>query len=107
MGEPAIRASRTTLMPRFMVVERFKPGKVLEVYTRFAQSGRMMPDTVTFIDSWITADLSTCYQLMEAADAALFEAWTRNWNDLVDFEIHPIIDSAEAKRRALAGQSES
>jgi hypothetical protein len=85
-----------------MVVERFKPGKVREVYTRFAQRGRMVPDTLTFIDSWITADMSTCYQLMAAEDAGSFEAWTRNWDDLVDFEIKPIIDSAEAKRLALA-----
>jgi hypothetical protein len=106
MGEPAISASRTTLMPRFMVIERFKPGKVRDVYTRFAQRGRMMPDTLTFIDSWITADVSTCYQLMEAADIASFEAWTRNWDDLVDFEIEPIIDSAEAKRRVLAESAE-
>lgn len=86
-----------------MVIERFKPGKARDVYNRFNQQGRMMPDSVRFIDSWITADVTVCYQLMEAESAAAFEAWTRNWNDLVDFEIHPIIDSAEATRRVMGG----
>ncbi|MFM9957702.1 MAG: DUF3303 domain-containing protein [Phycisphaerales bacterium] len=88
-------------MPRFMIVERFKPGRVRDVYERFAQKGRMMPDSLRFIDSWITSDVTVCYQLMEAENVAAFEPWTQNWSDLVDFEIHAIIDSFEAKQRAL------
>lgn len=86
---------------RYMVVERFKPGKLSEVYRRFGERGRMMPDGLRYVDSWITADLTMCYQLMETADAALFGEWTRNWDDLVEFEIVETVSSAEARRRVL------
>ena len=85
-----------------MVVERFKEGRVAEVYQRFATRGRLMPDGLRFIESWISADVRVCYQLMEADDAALLEQWTSNWSDLVDFEINPIITSEEARARVLA-----
>lgn len=88
---------------RYMVVERFKPGKLSEVYRRFGERGRMMPEGLRYVDSWITADLTMCFQLMEAADAALFEEWTRNWEDLVEFEIVETVSSAEARRRVLGG----
>lgn len=88
---------------RYMVIERFRPGKVGEVYRRFDEKGRMMPNGLRYIESWIAADLHACYQLMETDDKSLFAGWTRNWDDLVDFEIVPIISSAEARERALAG----
>jgi len=87
---------------RYMVIERFRPGAVGEVYRRFAEKGRMMPEGLTYLDSWIVADLSTCFQLMETDDYAKFADWTRHWDDLVDFEIVPIISSAEARTQALA-----
>jgi len=87
---------------KYMVIERFKPGRVGDVYRRFAERGRMMPDRLQYIDSWISADLTTCFQLMETDDADSFVEWTRNWDDLVDFEIVPTVSSAEARSRALA-----
>lgn len=87
---------------KYMVIERFKPGRVGDVYRRFAERGRMMPDRLRYIDSWISADLTTCYQLMETDDADSFAEWTRNWDDLVEFEIVATVSSAEARSRALA-----
>lgn len=84
---------------RYMVIERFKD--VAAVYHRFAEKGRQMPDGLRYIDSGITADLRTCYQLMETDDPALFPLWTRNWDDLMDFEIIPLLTSAEAREKAL------
>ena len=86
---------------RYMVVERFRPGKVRDIYRRFAEKGRMMPDGLSNVDSWIIEDLSTCFQLMETDDFAKFAEWTGNWDDLADFEIRPVISSAEARTKAL------
>lgn len=86
---------------RYMVVERFRPGKVREIYRRVAEKGRMMPDGLTYIDSWIVEDLSTCFQLMETGDFAKFAHWTRNWDDLADFEINPVMSSAQAREKVL------
>ena len=71
---------------RYMVIERFHHGKEA-VYQRLAASGRMMPDGLKYIDSWLTADGRCCFQLMETTDERLFAEWTRHWQDLVDFEI--------------------
>ncbi|TWT46152.1 hypothetical protein RAS1_26000 [Phycisphaerae bacterium RAS1] len=84
---------------RYMVIERFKD--VAGVYRRFAEKGRMMPDGLKYIESWITGDLHVCYQLMETDDAALFASWTRNWDDLMEFEITAVLSSAEARARVL------
>ncbi len=77
-------------MARFMVVEHIRNGDVEPVYRRFHQRGRMLPDGLVFIDSWLAADGSRIFQLMETDDAALFETWTPNWNDLIRFEIFEI-----------------
>ena len=86
---------------RYMVVEHFKESMAGEIYRRFAEKGRMMPDGLRYLDSWITPDLRMCYQLMETDDLALFQQWTRHWDDLADFEIAPVISSAEARAKAL------
>ncbi|MBI3861997.1 MAG: DUF3303 family protein [Planctomycetia bacterium] len=83
-----------------MVVERFKNGDAAPVYRRFREQGRMMPEGFKYVSSWITDDLSTCYQVMECADPRLLEQWMSRWNDLMDFEIIPVISSAEAAARA-------
>lgn len=85
---------------RYMVVERFKTPGAADVYRRFAEKGRMMPDSLRYLDSWISADMRICYQLMETDDYAAFAQWTRNWDDLVDFEIVPVMSSAEARANA-------
>ena len=74
-------------MKRYMVIERFGPGAKDKVYERFREKGRMLPDGLTYIDSWLEKDGDRCFQLMEADDPALFDRWMENWKDLVRFEI--------------------
>jgi hypothetical protein len=82
-----------------MVIERFRQGP-RPVYERAAASGRMLPAGVAYLDSWVDArDLSRCYQLMEADNAEDIEPWIGAWEDLVEFEIVPVISSAEAANR--------
>jgi hypothetical protein len=81
----------------YMVVEQFKEGGAREIYKRFREKGRMMPDGLTYLSSWIDHDLKTCWQLMETENPALFERWTQNWGDLMEFEIIPVRTSAEVK----------
>jgi hypothetical protein len=80
----------------FMVIERFKPGKAEAVYRRYREQGRMLPAGLCYVDSWIETDWSRCFQLMETDDAGLFDQWIAHWQDLVDFEILPVIGSSEA-----------
>jgi len=80
----------------FMVVERFKNGDAVPVYRRFRETGRMTPDGLTYVGSWVTADLSCCFQIMESPDRALLDEWIARWADLVDFDIIPVMTSAEA-----------
>lgn len=79
-----------------MVVERFRDGDPLPVYRRFRDEGRLAPDGLRYVTSWVTSDLRRCYQVMECDDAALLDRWMAQWSDLVDFEIHPVITSPEA-----------
>ena len=86
---------------RYMVIERYKPDTAKLIYERVAAKGRQIPDTLHYVESWISADLSTCYQLMDCDDERSFESWTRHWEDLVDFEIVPVLSSQEASARAM------
>ena len=81
----------------FMVVERYVRGAG-PVYARLEAKGRMLPDGLRFVDSWVVDDVAMdrCFQLMEADDPALFGQWTAAWADLVEFEIHPVLSTAEA-----------
>lgn len=87
---------------RYMVIETFRPGAVAAVYSRFHEKGRMMPDGLVYVNSWVSDDLARCFQIMECDDPGLLEVWTDNWRDLVDFEIVPVIDGAEAADRVGA-----
>ena len=72
---------------RYLVIETFRPdGKAL-VYERFREKGRMLPDGLRYIDSWLEKDGDRCFQLMETDEPELFERWTASWSDLVSFEI--------------------
>jgi hypothetical protein len=84
----------------YMVIERYSRGP-LPVYERAAERGRMLPDGLRYLDSWIVADdsLDRCFQLMETDDPTLFETWLANWSDLVTFDVVPVIRSDEAARR--------
>ena len=86
----------------FMIVEHFKNGDARPVYDRFRKRGRLAPDGLKYVNSWVTPDLTTCYQVMECDDRALLEAWLAAWNDIVDFQVHPVITSAEAAARVPA-----
>jgi len=85
-----------------MVIERFRNGEATPVYRRFKERGRMVPDGLTYVSSWVEENLTTCYQLMETADRALLDEWMGKWNDLVEFEVHPVITSGEAAQRVAS-----
>lgn len=81
----------------FMVIERFRAGNPDAVGQRFRARGRLMPEgsPITYVASWMTADGAACYQIMEAPDAAALEPWMNAWRDLVDFEVVPVLTSAD------------
>ena len=74
-------------MKKYMVVEHFHQGCPEKVYDRFHAKGRMLPEGLDYIDSWLSADRNTCFQLMQTESFPLFQQWTENWEDLVRFEI--------------------
>lgn len=80
----------------YMVVEDFREGCVQAVFRRAAEHGRMLPDGVEYIDSWVSKDLSRCYQLMRCEDRSLLDEWMAEWSDLVAFEVVPVLSSREA-----------
>ena len=85
----------------FMIIEHFRAGAA-PVYERFRMKGRLAPDGLTYVASWVTNDLTRCYQVMECDDRALLDSWMSAWADLVDFEVHSVITSADAAARAAA-----
>ena len=80
----------------FMIIEHFRDGRAADVYRRFREHGRMAPDGVRYVASWVDMEFERCFQVMEAEDERLLREWTKNWDDLVDFEIVPVRTSAEA-----------
>jgi hypothetical protein len=86
----------TLITMLFMVVERFRDGQALPVYERAREQGRMMPDGLRYVDSWVEANFARCFQLMECDDLGLLMTWISRWTDLVDFEVVPVVTSAQA-----------
>lgn len=82
-----------------MIVEHFRNGEAAPIYRRFKERGRMAPDGLMYISSWVDENLATCYQLMETEDPELLEEWMRNWQDLIEFEVHPVMTSQDAAQR--------
>jgi hypothetical protein len=80
----------------YMVVEHFRGGDALPVYRRFRDQGRLAPEGLKYVASWVTNDLSRCFQIMECEDPKLLADWTDRWHDLVEFEVVPVMTSAEA-----------
>ena len=80
----------------FMVIEHFKNRDATPVYKRFRERGRMAPEGLKYINSWIETNFDRCFQLMECDDAELFQEWITNWQDLVDFEVVEVITSQQA-----------
>lgn len=83
---------------QYMIIERFRRGPA-PVYARFRERGRMAPDGLHYVNSVVTADGVRCFQLMECDDRTLLDQWLDSWRDLVDFEVIPVISSAEAAQR--------
>lgn len=80
----------------FMVVERFRNRDAKAVYRRLQQSGRMMPEGLSYLGSWIEVNFDRCFQLMECDDPRLFQQWIIQWQDLIDFEVLPVVESKAA-----------
>jgi Domain of unknown function (DUF3303) len=80
----------------FMVIERFREGRAPDIYRRFRDRGRLAPDGLRYVSSWVDLDFRRCFQLMETDDESLLGEWTRNWDDLAEFEVVPVRTSAEA-----------
>ena len=78
----------------FMVIEHFAKNAE-QIGERFRQKGRMLPDGVLYIDSWIDAERGRCFQLMQAPDRVSLQQWIRRWDDIVTFEVTPVLTSAE------------
>src|SRR5882672_11487419 len=97
MGDSGTTPSLATTM--YMVVEHFKNKDAAPVYRRFRDNGRMAPEGLVYVSSWVDAKLERCYQLMETHDRRLLEEWLANWCDIVDFEVYPVITSEEAVER--------
>ena len=87
----------------YMIVEHFHEGDPLPVYRRLREGGRGLPAGLQYVSSWVTADMSRCYQVMETDQRELIDEWTGYWSDLVEFEVIPVITSNEA--RAIAEPS--
>ena len=85
----------------YLVIERFRNGDAASVYRRLRERGRMAPAGLEYIASWVTEDLTTCYQVMQTDERSLLDQWMANWRDLVDFEVLPVVTSAEAATRTL------
>ena len=88
---------------QFMVIETFRNQDGKAVYRRFRDKGRMVPDGVTFVSSWVSADLGRCFQIMECDDVTLLQRWVTEWSDIIGFEIVPVAPGKNTAA-ALAGQ---
>jgi hypothetical protein len=86
-----------------MIIETFHPGKVKQLYKRFEEKGRLMPQGVQYINSWINEDITTCFQVMESDTEKKIYEWIQNWIDLSDFKVIPVITSSQAKEKVFAG----
>ena len=79
----------------YMIIEHYKADPA-PIYRRFREKGRLAPEGLRYVSSWVTTDLRRCYQLMECEDPTLLQQWMSQWNDLVDFEVIPVMASSEA-----------
>jgi len=85
----------------FIVIERFKNRDAKAVYTRFRGQGRMMPEGLEYVGSWIESSFDRCFQVMDCEDERLLHEWADRWRDLMKFEFVPVLTSAKARARAL------
>lgn len=85
----------------YLIIETFHKGKVKTLYQRFAEKGRMLPEGVKYVNSWIDEPIEVCYQIMESDSLEKLKEWVGYWSDLADFQIVPVLTSAEAKEKVL------
>jgi hypothetical protein len=85
----------------YMIVEKFRTGKVKALYQRFDEKGRLMPEGVVYLNSWIDEKVQVCFQLMEAESMEKLQEWMDAWSDLCEFEVFPVISSPEARKKVL------
>ena len=84
---------------QYMVIERFRNRDPKPIYQRLRDRGRMMPDGLKYVSSWIESNFDRCFQLMECDDPKLFEQWVAAWSDLMEFEIIPVVPSADVRAK--------
>ncbi len=84
----------------YLVIERYREGCAAAIYERAATRGRLMPDGLEYVDSWVTLEVDRCYQLVRCEDETLIRRWIAQWDDLVTFEYFPVLTSREAAERA-------
>jgi len=87
------------MIMHYMIIEHFKNGDPLPVYRRFRDHGRLAPEGLHYISSWVDEKFETCFQVMETDDPALLDQWLANWSDIVSFEVHTVVPSKEAAER--------
>jgi hypothetical protein len=75
----------------FMVIETFRDQNAKAIYRRLRDRGRGLPEGLTFVGSWVQADLERCFQLMECDDVTLLQRWVAEHSDLIHFEIVPVV----------------
>ena len=80
----------------YMVIERFKNRDARAVYARAREQGRMLPEGLGYVVSWVETNFDRCFQVMECDDERLLHEWADRWSDLVEFEFVPVVTSAEA-----------
>ena len=83
----------------YMIIEHFKNRNPVPVYRRFRDHGRLAPEGLQYVSSWVDERLERCFQLMETDDRKLLDEWIANWSDIVEFEIFPVISSKEAAEK--------
>jgi hypothetical protein len=83
----------------YMIVEHFKNDDPIPVYRRFRDRGRLAPDGLQYISSWVDEKLAHCFQIMETADRNLLDQWITNWSDIVEFNVFPVISSKEVAKK--------
>jgi hypothetical protein len=83
----------------FIIVEHFKNADPLPIYRRFRERGRLAPDGLHYVSSWVDEKFERCFQVMETTDPRLLDQWIANWSDIVDFEVYPVVTSKDAATR--------
>jgi hypothetical protein len=86
-----------------MIIEHFKNQDPVPVYQRFQDRGRLAPAGLQYVSSWVDVNLKRCFQLMETGNPEDLDEWIANWNDLVEFEVYPVMSSKEAAEKVSSG----